>query len=384
MRVALGCDLLDGLNCGMRIALEGFLGGVAQLGRQETFKLIHGSPFTGKSYEGFTDSVITRGAGPGSGLYWSQVKVPRCIRRLDVDVLHWPHQILPPINGPVPRVISVWDLAPMNFREDGWGALSVRVKYRWVLARALRSAAHIICHSRAVADEVMTQFDLPARRISVVYPGLSELFRSELERPALPTGEGYILYVGSCATRKNLILLLEAYRVLMNQGVENGLALLVSGTEAQKSRLLVHAAEIGIPAERITVLTAVTPADLVNVYRNAAVFGFPSLYEGFGLPLIEASAVGLPVVALNRSTMPEVLGNAGILVDDDSPQSFAEGINEALLVSRQNGKELAARAKARAASFQWTTAVEQTLAVYETVCHGGRVKSATYSLEGSG
>jgi len=77
MKVALACDLLDGRNCGMRIALEGFLGGVAQLGRQETFKLIHGSPFTGKSYEGFTDSIIARGAGPGSGLYWSHVPNPK-------------------------------------------------------------------------------------------------------------------------------------------------------------------------------------------------------------------------------------------------------------------------------------------------------------------
>ena len=85
MKVALACDLLDGLNCGMRIALEGFLEGLVQLDRQETFELIHGSPFTGKSYEGFTDSVITRGAGPGSGLYWLQVKVPSCIRRLASD-----------------------------------------------------------------------------------------------------------------------------------------------------------------------------------------------------------------------------------------------------------------------------------------------------------
>lgn len=370
MKVALACDLLDGRNCGMRIALEGFLGGVAQLGRQEAFTLVHGLPFTDGSYKSFADTVITRGANPGSGLYWSQIKIPRSIRRLNVDVLHWPHQILPPINGPVPRVISVWDLAPMNFREHGWSALSVRVKYRWVLARALRRAAHIICHSRAMADEVMTQFDLPARRISVVYPGLSELFRSELEHPALPTGEGYILYVGSCATRKNLILLLEAYWVLMNQGVENGLALLMSGTEAQKSQLLVHAAEIGIPAERITVLKAVTPADLVNVYRNAAVFGFPSLYEGFGLPLIEALAVGLPVVALNRSTMPEVLGESGVLVDEPRPGSFARGLKEALDTVHAGPQEAASRARSQAAQFRWDDAVKQTLEILERAAIG--------------
>ena len=90
----------------MRIALEGFLEGVVQLGRQETFELIHGSPFTVMSYDGFTDSLITCGVGPGSGLYWSQVKVPRCIRRLDVDLLHWPYQILPTVQVPIPRVIS--------------------------------------------------------------------------------------------------------------------------------------------------------------------------------------------------------------------------------------------------------------------------------------
>lgn len=126
MKVALACDLLDGRNYGMQIALEGFLEGVVQLGRQETFYL-----------------------------------------------LHWPCQVLPPVHVPIPRVISVWDLAPLNFAETGWNTLSVSVKYKAVLYTALRSSSHVITHSRAIADEVVNYFEIPADKVSVIYPELA-------------------------------------------------------------------------------------------------------------------------------------------------------------------------------------------------------------------
>jgi len=375
MRVALACDLLDSRNCGFRIALEGFLGGVVQLGRQETFELIHGSPFSVESYEGFTDSVIARSPSLISGWYWSQVKVPRSIRRLDVDLLHWPYQIHPPVRAKIPSVISVWDLSPLNFVKPVWKALPVSIKHKAVLYLALRNSSHVITHSRAIADEVMNRFEIPANKISVIYPGLAPVFKEEAERPSNLNPDGYLLYVGTNIPRKNLRLLLEAFAIVVRRGVKNNLALRVDLSNSEKYAIQHLTRKMGIPQGRIVFLPPTDLGGLVELYRNAVAFTFPSLYEGFGLPLLEALAFGLPVVALNRSAMPEVVGNAGILVDDDSPQSFARGINEALHVSRQNGKELAVQAKARAASFEWTTAVEQTLAVYETACRGGRVKS---------
>lgn len=365
MKIALACDLLDGRNCGMRIALDEFLNVVHQLDRTGVFELVHAKPFVDQKYEAFSDMVVKRGWRPGSGLYWSQIAVPRRLQKMQVDLLWWPHQALPPMSGPVPHVISVWDLALMNFKEPSCSRLSVAARYQWILARGLRNAAHIICHSRAVADEVMQRFELPATRISVVYPGLSELFRREIEHPVPLDPGGYILYVGTCAMRKNLVLLIEAYRLLMDQGVRNRLALLIGAPEAQKSELLRYARQIGIPADHMIILETVSPAALVDLYRKAAVFGFPSLYEGFGLPLIEASAIGLPVVALNRSAMPEVIGETGVLVDEPTPESFANGLTTALEMISSEPQETARRARSQAGQFSWLNSVKQTMGLLE-------------------
>ncbi|MDK1119612.1 MAG: glycosyltransferase, partial [Anaerolineae bacterium] len=237
MRVALCCDLLDGELCGMQIALGEFLNCVRQSNYVSKFELIHTKPFSNGAYSAFADVVVKRGRYTGSGHYWSQVAVPRKVRKMQVDLLWWPYQIMPPINCVVPRVISVWDLAPMTFRDANWSRLAVAIKYKWILVRALKSAAHIICHSKAVADEIMRRFDLSASRISVVYPGLGELFRNALENPEPVNKDGYILYVGTCTARKNVNLLIEAYKLLTDQGVKNQLALLVNGPEKCKAEM---------------------------------------------------------------------------------------------------------------------------------------------------
>lgn len=371
MRVGLVCDVLDGQPSGMRIALEGFLGGVARLSRQDTYELIRCGVLDGEwGGRGFAETVIRRGGGFGSGLYWSQIKVPRAIKQMDVDLLHWPCQLLPPVRTAVPLVLSVWDLAPLRYREPGWNAASVIGKYGIILRMALRNSSHVITHSRAIADEVIRRFGTPREKVSTIYPGLDSVFEKEAMRPPHPNPDGHILYVGRNTPRKNLRLLLQAFAVLVKQGIKNDLGLRGTLNGAERSAVERAAREMGIPLSRIEFIPPTGRDGLLQIYRDAALFAFPSLYEGFGLPMIEAMACGLPVVALNRSAMPEVLGDAGILVDDDSPQGFAAGMAEAIRLGERNSDELASRAKARAAEFRWTDAVNRTLSVYEKV--GGR------------
>jgi len=151
-------------------------------------------------------------------------------------------------------------------------------------------------------------------------------------------------------------LLIDAYKLLFDRGIPNKLGLLLSGPQDPRAGIVAYARQIGIPEERIILLNAVEADALPDVYRQAALFAFPSLYEGFGLPLIEAMAMGLPVVALNRSTMPEVLGSSGILVDQANPIDFAAGIQSALARAHGQGDEVSALARRRAAQFDWDTA----------------------------
>ena len=362
--------MLDGELCGMQIALNDMLDGFSRCGQSQEMHLIHAKPFTDRNFNSFGDVLVRRGPAPGAGLYWSQIAVPRRMRSLPVDVLWWPCQILPPIHCAVPRVISVWDLAPMSFKDENWNFLSVTVKYHWILSLALRKAAHVICHSRVIADEVMRRFHLPARQISIIYPGLSEPFRKAMDSRRLVNPDGHILYVGTCTPRKNVRLLIDAYKRLADGGIQNRLALVIGGPKGARAELLSYAQRIGVPVNRLLLPEPIGVSELIEIYRHAAVFAFPSLYEGFGLPLIEASALGLAVVALNRSTVPEVLGETGVLVNKTDPQSFADGIEAALRMARESGAEVSELARAQAARFNWDEAVKSTVSVLGQAAEG--------------
>lgn len=372
MRVALGADLLDFPRCGMRIALEGFLKGAKDLDRASLFHLVHSQPFVDNEYDAFVETVVPRPPSPASGLRWTQRSVPKALANLDVNLLHWPYQILPPIKTPVPQIVSVWDIAPMLFDEPTWSRMQVFVKYRVILRRALDNAAHVIAHSRAIADDLKARFNLSSDRISVVYPSAADVFEQEIGRTHAIDAKGCFLYIGTNSTRKNLDLLFRAFGLLVRQGIKNRLALRVDTTDRQRAELESSARRAGIPDEKIDWLEPVDAEGLVRLYRGAAVFAFPSLYEGFGMPLLEALTVGLPTTALNRSAMPEVVGEAGVLVNENSPEAFAAGLLEALRLGREMGAETAAQAKRQAAKFKWTKAVLETISVYERVCRGDR------------
>ncbi|PWB70811.1 hypothetical protein C3F09_08645 [candidate division GN15 bacterium] len=370
IRVAIGADLLDGERCGMQLALRDMLAGFARAGFSRDMHLVHTKPFQDRTFDSFQDLPVSRRMTTGGGVYWSQLAVPRAIRRLPVDVLWWPCQILPPIRCHVPRVISVWDMAPLNYEDENWSRLSVTVKYRWILASALKEAAHVICHSQAIADEVRRRYGLPTARVSVVYPGLSEPFRRATQHRTPIDPEGHILYVGTCASRKNVRLLLDAYKLLLETGIRNRLALVIGGPKKAIAALLTHAREIGIGDDRLLLPDPHGIDELIEVYRQAAVFAFPSLYEGFGLPLIEASALGLPVVGLRRSTIPEVLAGTGVLVEEAQPIQFAQGITAGLAMMRERGTAISEAARTRAAQFDWDESVRSISSILRRAAAG--------------
>lgn len=367
MRIALGADLLDMPRSGMGIALQGFLRAAQTLNVQSLFHLVHRQPFQDGAYAAFADTVIPQPSGPASGLRRTQFTLPRALAKMEVDLLHWPYQITPPVKTDIPIVISVWDIAPMLFDEPTWSRLKVFVKYRTILRKALANAAHVIAHSRAIAADLVAHFDLPEERITVVYPSVSQVFEREIHNEVRLDPEGLILYVGTDSTRKNLDLLLQAYAVLVRQGVRNRLALRVDPLGGGREGLKKRVRRFGVPEDQVWWIEPRDTEGILSIYRKAAVFAFPSLYEGFGMPLLEALAVGLPVVALDRSAMPEVVGEAGVLVGDNSPELFAAGILEALRLGREDGVDIASGAKKQASRFNWTKAVQETISVYERV-----------------
>jgi len=366
MKVALNCDVLDNGVSGMGLALEGFLNEVDDKGCSDNFTLLHSKPFSSGYLNDFREIIIQRSQGFGGGLIWSELSVPKNKEIATHDIVHWTNQILPPMYIKVPLVISVWDLAHLNFREDGVSHISAYIKYNIILRIALRKAARIICHSEFIAEEVKERFQIKDSKLEVIYPALNQAFKRDAQGDCLADGSGYILYVGTNQLRKNVSLLVEAYSLLVKRGVKNKLFLKCSFSSAEMLSLKEKLFYLGVPPENVVIKQKVSSLELNNIYRSSAVLAYPSLYEGFGLPLLEAMSFGLPVVALNMGTMKEVVSDAGLLVDVPSAHEFSEALYQ-LLQSSSDLALFSEKSKKRADIFNWGLAVEKTMGVYSSL-----------------
>ena len=366
MKVALSCDVLDHGVSGMGLALEGFLNEVVEKGRCETFSLLHSKPFPPDYLNSFREIVIQRRQGTGGGLLWSEFAVPMSKVIATHDIVHWTNQILPPLYIKVPLVVSVWDLAHLNFREKGEGAFSAKIKYGVILRAALHRAARIICHSEYIAQEVAERFRIKDCKIEVIYPALNRSFKREIQCNSVPDDSGYILYVGTNQVRKNVSLLIDAYSLLVKRGIKNKLFLKCPFSPSEIQNLKQKLSLSAIPPDWVVIKQQVSSLELNEIYRSSAVLAFPSLYEGFGLPLLEAMAFGLPVVALNKGAMKEVVADAGILVETPNSHEFAETLYQ-LLQSSSDIALYSARSKQRADMFRWDVAVDKTMSVYSSL-----------------
>jgi glycosyltransferase involved in cell wall biosynthesis len=282
-----------------------------------------------------------------------------------MDLLHAPSIAgVPPAGERQRLVVTVHDLAFLIHPETfpaRW-----RLMYRAGLARAVRSADAVIAVSRHTAEDLFRRTKLDPSRVhtvplaSSVPPGDADidqvLARHRLDRP-------YILSVGTLEPRKNLVRLVRAYRRLVARGAPHTLVL--AGAMGWRSKGLMAELMVEGPG-RVVLAGHVGPGDLDALYRGAAAFAYPSLYEGFGLPVLDALARGVPSVVSTSSSLPEVAGEAAIPVD---PRSVA-GITEALervTTDVALAQRLREAGLARAARFTWEETARRTLEVYKSV-----------------
>jgi alpha-1,3-rhamnosyl/mannosyltransferase len=247
--------------------------------------------------------------------------------------------------------------------------------FRLSIRRAARLADAIIVPSAATGRDLAARFPLARTRIRVIPHAPSERFvplRSEdclpvLARHGLAHGD-YLLFVGNVEPRKNLRALVEAYG-RMRQATPLSPRLAIAGGAGWKNQEIHQAAATSPVAADIRFLGHVSDADLPSLVSGALAFVYPSLYEGFGLPPLEAMACGTPVITSNRSSLPEVVGDAALVVDPDDRMELADAM--ARLVSDARLREhLRARGLERAQGFSWDETARRTIEVYEDVHRG--------------
>lgn len=284
------------------------------------------------------------------------------------DLYHETNYIPMPFDGPT--VVTVFDLS-FHLHRETHPTDRVRHMEKYFYPR-LKLADHFITISEASRQEMVKHLGLPINKISVTYLGLDEYFKPimgdelklGLSLYGLKAGS-YILYVGTLEPRKNITAVLQAYALLPKR-IQSGYPLVLAGGKGW----LMEKLEGEIKSLNIastTILTGYVPVEhLPALYSGATVFVYPSLYEGFGLPPLEAMACGTPVITSNVSSLPEVVGDAGIMVDPSDVKRLRDEI-ERVLDDSSLRASLGDRGMARAKQFTWEKCARQTLDVYKRV-----------------
>ena len=322
---------------------------------------------------------VLAGGGAARRLAWENWGSGRAAARFGAQVLHSTSSYLPAL-APCPCVLTVHDLAIYRYPEAF--KAGNRTLGRWLFEHALRHAVALIAPSGATRSDLVELLGVDPERIHVIPEATDALFQPvadhrELERARqrYQLQRPFVLSVGTAEPRKNLVRLLMAFAACRNTLPEAHDLVLV-GRQGWLSGPLEAAARPLLDAGVLRILGYVPRADLPALYAGTAAFAYPSIYEGFGLPVLEALACGAPVLTSRRSSLPEVAGDAALLVDPDSVAEIATGL-KALLTDSALARDLRERGPRRASQFSWDASARATLAVYARAAQRQRPEPAT-------
>jgi glycosyltransferase involved in cell wall biosynthesis len=301
------------------------------------------------------------------GEMWDELSLPDLLRSVGADLYHTPLFVLPTIRT-CKYVCTVHDVIPVvrpDLTHESFAQF-----FHTHIGRAFRSAHHVIAVSEYSKQDVLKSFHVDEARISAIHEAVSPVFlrtpssEDEARLRPLSLKPGYILSVGAADRRKNLAGLLDAYRLLGRSGTTPPLAI-VGGASGDAFDL---AAEVRMRdlGSQVRLLGRVPDDLLATLYSHAALLAFPSLYEGFGLPVVEAMAAGTPVVTSQVSSLPEIAGDAALLVDPLSPNALKDAMRR-ILEDKNLRADLIRKGRVRVKQFSPETHGDRLADLYRRV-----------------
>lgn len=376
MRVAIDYTAAVNQSAGIGRFVRSLVGALAEIDSENEYLLVHAAPNDVQEpqfpiAENFSRRPL-RFSQRFLDVMWQRFGLPLPITLLTgpVDIFHSPDFVLPPVQR-ARSVLTVHDLAFLLQPECADAGLKEYLDK--AVPRSVRKADFVVTDSENTRNDVICLLGADPERVEVVPGGVEPSFKPVNNAPKIAAlrkrlGIGaapFILSVGVIEPRKNLGLLIEAYRILRDrQKLPHRLVIvgkrgwLWEDIERQAQRSPYH--------DDVQFVGHLPEEDLPAMYSAATAFAFPSLYEGFGLPPLEAMACGTPVVVSKTSSLPEVVGDAGLQVDPQDAEALAAAL-ELLLLDEPLRADIRARGLERAASFTWKASAEKLLAVYQRV-----------------
>ena len=302
------------------------------------------------------------------------VEIPRHLRRIRPSVFHY--QYTGPLVRFNPEVVTIHDVS--FERHPKFFPLAERLRLKLTVRRAVQTARQIITVSEFSKREIVNLLGAPEAKVKVIYNGVGAEFESVADPEAIrlclerySVRQPFVLAVGNISRRKNHLATIRGFALWRNRHPRNGYQLVIAGKPQNAARAVFREARrLGLDENGLNVLGYVPEADLPHLYAGADLLLNTSLYEGFGLPLIEAMRCRLPVIASRSSCFPEIAADAARLVSPEDPGEIADAIDDVLANSSVR-EELVTRGVGRANFFRWDTAARETLRVYHEAIREG-------------
>ncbi len=344
----------------------------------DQFELVSPKPFDASVLEQIErqplpNLLLTTAKSSSLRGHWWSVGLPLYARRAAFDLFHGTNYELP-LWRRRPTVVTIHDLSTLRFPELHQPRLARRARLR--LPMAARSAHAIIAPTEAIRREVCQHLKIKPAKVTAIHEAPRAFFQpvpwenTAAVRQRLNVEDNFLFFVGTLEPRKNLLSLLKAFALVLRD-LRQRPQLVIAGGEGWLIEQTLAFARSNPIAERLRWVGYLNDEELRALYSSCKVFIYPSLYEGFGLPPLEAMACGAPVIAGRVPALQEVLGDSALLIEPLDVDSLGRGIVD-LLHSERRRSELGAAGQKRAAQFSWDQAARETYEIYREVCSANR------------
>ncbi len=366
MKVAFLGDALDLQYAGIHVYTRELLKAIHALDRKNEYVIVR--PYPKNEFEGWEELVIPVNKSiPMHERIRQFYHIPKSLRKLGVDIVVEPGHFGPfNLPGAIKRITVIHDLTPLLLPH--FHIKNSQIAHQLFLPRILKRAAHVITNSEYTRKDLIEYSPQAASKSTAILLGKDPIFKPDqkaaiLKKYKLP--KEYILFVGTLEPRKNLMVLLKAFEQLVKaKGSDTKLVLV--GKKGWRIDSFMEALATSSARDHVILPGFVETADLPALYTMAKVFVYPSLYEGFGLPILEAMACGTPVITSAISSLPEVGGDAALYFDPSSFEALGALLIK-LLSDETQQKLLSEKGLERAKQFTWESTAKETVEVFEKV-----------------